>query len=41
MKKEEQKINLLVDARFEKFLTSLPQPLELNNIRTLKDDKYD
>ena len=35
-----EKLNLLVDAKFEKFLNSLPTPLELNNIRTLKEEKY-
>ena len=29
-----------VDAKFEKFLKGLPQPLELNSIRTLKPEKY-
>ena len=41
LKHESQKISLLVDAKFEKFLTSLPQPLELNAIRTMKEDKYE
>lgn len=34
------KLNLLVDARFEKFLNNLPIPIELNSIRTLKEEKY-
>lgn len=29
-----------VDARFEKFLTSLPNPLNLNEMRTMKEEKY-
>ena len=35
-----EKFNLFVDGRFERFLNTLPQPLELNNIRTLKEQKY-
>ena len=35
-----EKLNLQVDAKFEKFLKGLPQPLELNSIRTLKPEKY-
>ena len=35
-----EKLNMQVDAKFEKFLKGLPQPLELNSIRTLKPEKY-
>ena len=40
LKTEGGKLNLQVDAKFEKFLKGLPQPLELNSIRTLKPEKY-
>ena len=32
---------MIVDARFEKFLNSLPNPLQLNDMRTMKNDKFD
>ena len=32
---------MLTDSRFEKFLTSLPNPLELNQMRSLKPEKYE
>ena len=35
-----EKLNMQVDAKFEKFLKNLPSPLELNEIRTLKPEKY-
>ena len=34
-----EKLNLQVDARFQKFLASLPTPIELNTIRSLKPEK--
>ena len=39
LKGEEPTLDLFVDGRFEKFLNDLPQPLQLNEIRSLKDDK--
>ena len=36
-----EKFSMSCDARFEKFLTSLAQPLELNTMRsTMKGDNY-
>ena len=35
-----EKFNILVDARFERFLKSLPQPIELGSIRTIKEPNY-
>jgi hypothetical protein len=32
---------MLVDARFEKFLNTLSNPLQLNEMRTMKADNYD
>ena len=34
------KFSLLTDSRYEKFLQSLPSPLELNQMRKMKEDKY-
>ena len=31
---------MLVDCRFEKFLAALPQPLALNEMRSMKEGKY-
>ena len=39
-KLKQEKLNMQVDAKFEKFLKNLPSPLELNEIRTLKPEKY-
>lgn len=36
-----EKFAMLVDARYEKFLNSLPNPLNLNEMRTMKPDKQD
>jgi hypothetical protein len=36
-----EKLSLLVDSRYEKFINALGQPLQLNEMRTLKQDKYD
>jgi len=40
-KLKSEKFAVLVDARFEKFLNALPQPLQLNEMRTLKPDKFE
>jgi len=33
-------MSMLTDSRLEKFLNSLPNPIELNQMRSMKDDKY-
>lgn len=40
-KMKSEKFGLVVDGRYEKFLASLPNPLALNEMRTLKPDKYE
>lgn len=35
-----ERFSMLVDARFEKFLNSLPNPLQLNDMRTMKPEKF-
>ena len=39
-KLKSEKFSLLTDSRYEKFLQSLPSPLELNQMRKMKEDKY-
>lgn len=36
-----EKMSMLTDCRLEKFLNSLPNPIELNQMRTMKDEKYE
>ena len=36
-----EKFSMMVDARYEKFLNALPNPLQLNEMRTMKPDKYE
>ena len=40
-KLKSEKFCLQVDARFEKYLNNLPNPLQLNEMRTMKTDKYE
>lgn len=40
-KMKTEKFSMLVDIRFEKFLNSLPNPLQLNEMRTMKPDKQE
>lgn len=40
LKMENQKMNFLVDHRYEGFLTSMPAPLQLNQMRTMKEPNY-
>jgi len=40
-KMKSEKFTLQTDKRFELFLNSLPNPLQLNEMRTLKPDKYE
>ena len=35
-----ERFAMLVDYRYEKFLNSLPNPLQLNDMRTMKPDKF-
>ena len=35
-----ERFSMLVDYRYEKFLNSLPNPLQLNDMRTMKPDKF-
>ena len=35
-----ERFAMLVDSRYEKFLNSLPNPLQLNDMRTMKPDKF-
>lgn len=35
-----EKLAMQVDARFEKFLNNLANPLQLNEMRTMKEDNY-
>lgn len=37
---EHQKLSVLVDHRFEGFLTNMPAPLQLNQMRTMKEPNY-
>jgi len=36
-----EKFSMMVDIRLEKFLAGLPNPLQLNEMRTMKPDKYE
>lgn len=38
-KMKSEKFSMLVDYRYEKFLNGLPQPLQLNEMRTMKPEK--
>jgi len=40
-KLKSEKFALLVDKRYELFLNSLPNPMQLNEMRTMKPDKYE
>ena len=40
-KQKTEKFSMQCDARFEKFLTTLPQPIQLNEMRSMKEEKYD
>jgi len=40
-KLKSDKFSLCVDARYEKFLNNLANPLKLNEMRTMKQDKYE
>ena len=40
-KMKTEKFSMLVDARYEKYLNSLPNPLKLNEMRTMKPDKQE
>ena len=40
-KLKSEKFALLVDKRYELFLQSLPNPMQLNEMRTMKPDKYE
>ena len=35
-----EKFSLLVDSKYEKYLNTLANPLQLNEMRTMKEDKY-
>ena len=35
-----EKLSMLTDFRLEKFLNNLPNPIELNQMRSMKDEKY-
>ena len=39
-KQKTEKFSMQVDCRFEKFLAALPQPLALNEMRSMKEAKY-
>lgn len=40
-KLKSEKFALCVDGRYEKFLNGLANPLQLNEMRTMKQDKYE
>ena len=40
-KLKSEKFALLVDKRYELFLNNLPNPMQLNEMRTMKPDKYE
>ena len=39
-KLKSEKLSMIVDSRYEKYLNSLPNPLEINEMRTMKEEKY-
>ena len=39
-KLKSEKLGMQVDARYEKFLNALANPLQLNEMRTMKEDNY-
>lgn len=39
-KMKSEKLSMRTDARYEKFLENLPNPLKLNEMRTMKEEKY-
>ena len=40
-KLKSEKFSMQVDARYEKFLNALANPLQLNEMRTMKADNYE
>jgi len=40
LKTENQKLNILVDHRYESFLSNMPAPLQINQMRTMKEPNY-
>lgn len=40
-KMKTEKLSLLVDCRYEKYINQLAQPLQINEMRTMKQDKYE
>ena len=39
-KLKSEKLSMLVDSRYEKYLNNLPNPLQINEMRTMKEEKY-